>query len=588
MLDINNFKENLVEYECVRVRDTQSVWINAAEIDSLADVLGYGSTEVNFARFFSYVSKANRCFREYELDENERRVYFAERYGGRGVGENGGGGRAGNFGKFQVKGSGPNLLARSSATWHSYGSLNLIDAGYEAIYSTVLDGILPLGCAKIYGVIHTSTSGAFQMNGWGSKNAELLPAPGALLVREQAVRPAHFMHAERFSPPKSAALMHEPNRIRAVHRQLKRTFASNNDFIQFLGKFILSAAKQFAFARAARITHGGVSPSNICLDGRWIDLTEARFLSGGKNFCGSTPFYDEPQIIVESFTRLIYVFGKCNVAQFNVEPLIRYFHSVFDNCFAYYSLCILGLPNTNLSTIAESEDGTAYVKAFSGVILKGKQPVLNASDGPDPDDPVIAFMRLSYIALTDMQTCLPKLGAILNRPPSEALAVLAAFRNVVRNALAPEVDQADLEAYRSRVIASAIKALRWAYLSAYFYRGTITPRLYHVVGDRDISALGSFIQECVDHSKWIFDTACSGEVVILETGEVRISFNQARCTYTVTDGGEHTFRRYEDCLMFLTADYPSLRLSGTFDPFFYLQGIGDVLFHLEQMSCIPS
>jgi hypothetical protein len=424
------------------------------------------------------------------------------------------------------------------------------------------------------------------MYGWGTKNAQLSPAPGALLVREQVVRPAHFMHAEHFLPPKSASLMRESNRIRAVHRELKTKFESTNHFIQFVGKFILSAAKQFAFARAARIAHGGVSLSNICLDGRWIDLTEARFLSGGKNFRASTPFYDEPQIIVEAFTRLIYVFGKCNASRFNVEPLIRYFRSVFDSCFSYYSLSILGLPDTNLSVIAESEDGKVCVRAYSSVILKGKQAVSDASDGPDPEDPVIAFMRLAYVGLGDMRTPLPKLSAILNCPTSDAEAVVIAFRNVFRDALAPEGKEGDLETYRSRVIASAIKTLRWAYLSAYFYRGTITPRLYNFVADKDLSALGAFIQECIDQSKWIFATAVRGDVTILETAEVRIGFDQARCIYTVSAASECTFRRYEDCLLYITANYRDLRLSGSFNPFFYLQGIADVLSSLELMSCV--
>jgi len=587
MLDINEFKENLVEYECVRIRDAQSVWINADKIDDLKDVLGPGPTEASFARYFSYISKINNCFRDSELDRNERRIYRAERYGGRGVGENGGGGRAGNHGRFQIKGTGPNLLARSSATWHSYGSLNLIDAGYEAIYSTILDSLLPLGCVTIYGVIHTSTSGAFQMNGWGTRNAELVPAPGALLVREQVVRPAHFLHAETFSPPKSAALMHEPNRMRAVHRRLKAQFESTNQFVQFLGKFILSAAQQFAFARAARIAHGGVSPSNICLDGRWIDLTEARFLSGGKNFRGSTPFYDEPQVVIESFTRLIHAFTKCNVCQFNVEPLVRYFHSVFDSCFVHYSLSILGLSNTNLKFVAESEDGKAYVKAFASVILRGKQPVPDTSGGTDPSDPVIAFMRLSYIALANQNDVLPKLCAILGCPSAEALAVTVAFRNVFRESLALDASEADPQTYRSHAIASAIKALRWAYLSACFYRGAITPRLYQSVGAGDLSALGAFIQGCVDQSKWIFATACSGDVVILETSGVRVGFDQKRCSYIVTAGSERTFNRYEDCLDFITSRHPNLCLNGTLDPLFYLRGIADVLAHLEHMPGIP-
>lgn len=588
MLDINDFPENLVDYECVRIRDTRTVWLNAASTESLADVLDAGAPATSFARYFSYVPESNRCFGEAELDPRDRRVYRAERYGGRGVGDNGGGGRAGNIGQFQAKGIGPNPLARGSSTWHSYGSLNLIDAAYEAIYSTVLDGILPMGCARIHGVIHTSRGGALQSLNAATKDAELLPTSGAIVVRERTLRPAHFMHAEHFAPPKEAGLMREPLRIRAAHRRLKTRFESHNHFIQYLGKFILSSAKQFGFARAARIAHGGVTPSNICLDGRWIDLTEARFLRGGKNFRGLTTFYDEPQVIAEVVTQLMYVFGKSNVSRFNVEPLLRYFQNTFDSCFAFYSLIVLGMPDAHLSDVAESEDGKAFAKAYASVVLQGKRPVSDLPDRLDPDDPVIAFMRLAYLSLADVEAALPQLGAILRCPSADALPVVTAFRNVFRRAIAPQDCEVAPDAFRSQAIASAIKALRWACLSSYFYRDRIASHLYYVVDNKDLAEVGAFIQECVDQSKWIFATACGGDVTILETAQVRIGFDQARSVYTVTAGGERTFQRYEDCLAFIDATHPDLRLSGAFDPFPYLKGLAAVLANLERMPCTPA
>ncbi len=585
MLDINDFAENLVEYECVRIRDTRTVWLNAASMESLAEVLDAGAPDASFARYFSYVSKSNRCFGEAELDQHDRRMYLAERYGGRGLGDNGGGGRAGNIGPFQAKGVGPNPLACDTSTWHSYGSLNLMDAAYEAIYSTVLDGMLPLGCAKIHGIIHTSQGGALQSLNAATKDAELLPTSGAILVRERTLRPAHFMHAELFAPPKPDGLMREPQRIRAVHRRLRTRFESNNHFIQFLGKFILSSARQFGFARAARIAHGGVTPSNICLDGRWIDLTEARFLSGGKNFRGLTTFYDEPQVISEVVMQLMYAFGKSNVSRFNVEPLLNYLQKTFDSCFAYYSLEILGVPDAHLVAIAESEDGKAFAKAYSSIVLQGKRPVADLPAGLDPDDPVIAFMRLAYLSLADIEAALPKLGTLLRCPPADALPVATAFRNLFRRAIAPQDEHVAPEAFRSQAIASAIKALRWACLSSYFYRNRIASHLYHVTANKDLSDLGAFIQECVDQSTWIFAKACSGDVSILETEAVRIGFDQARSVYTVTAGGERTFQRYEDCLAFIQACHPDLRLSEAFDPFPYLEGLATVLAYLERMPC---
>lgn len=581
MLDINEFKENLVEFECARIRDTSTVWINAATADDLSGIVGGAAPERDFAQYFSYIARDNTCFGEAALDRNDRRTYLAERYGGRGVGTNGGGGRVGNYGKFQVKGVGPNLLASTTSTWHSYGSLNLVDAATEAIYSTVLGRILPLGCAKVYGVIHTSDSGALQIRRWGEKDASTAPMSGALLVRECTLRPAHFMHAELFAEPQSPKLMRESARIRAVHRQLKSRFENNNNFVQFIGKFVLSAARQFAFARAARIAHGGVTVSNICLDGRWIDLTEARFLTGGKNYTNQGTFYDEPQVISEVVTQLTYIFGKSNVSLFNVEPILRYCQKTFDNCFAYYALSILGLPLEGLEAIADSEDGKTFVKAYSTVVMRGKRPVVGIPAQFDPDDPVVAFMRLAYLGLCGDDSCTAALSALMRSQPADAQAVTSAFRNVLHSALMRSHPEADASVLRSGAIACAIKALRWAYLSAYFYRGRLVPRLYELVGDNDVGGVGAYIQACVEQSAWIFDGATGGQVVILETGTLTIAFDCDRNQYVVTGGGTRSFRHYADCLAFVTDEHPGVRVSGDFDPGFYLQGLADVLAKLE-------
>ena len=134
-------------------------------------------------------------------------------------------------------------------------------------------------------------------------------------------------------------------------------------------------------------------------------------------------------------------------------------------------------------------------------------------------------------------------------------------------------------------IACAIKALRWAYLSAYFYRGRIASQLYAMAYERRLGELGHYIQDCVDQSKWIFDTASTGQIVIAQTGKIRIAYDETLHRYTLAGDCECTFERYEDCLSFVTANYPDLQLSGTFDLGIYVQALREVLTSLENMSC---
>src|SRR5512138_1227895 len=66
-----------------------------------------------FSEQFSYVVPNAKCFDALSFSNSESRHMTAERYGGLGVGENGGAGRCGNFGAYQVKGVGPTPLVGS-------------------------------------------------------------------------------------------------------------------------------------------------------------------------------------------------------------------------------------------------------------------------------------------------------------------------------------------------------------------------------------------------------------------------------------------------------------------------------------------
>jgi hypothetical protein len=575
MLNISDFRENLVEYACVRVRDTKTVWINDAETAMLSQVLNAAPTFESFAHFFSYLPKENSCFQLESLDLTDVRTYQAERYGGHGVGTNGGGARVGNYAGFQIKGTGPNPLGdRAHSTWHSYGSLHLVDAAYEAIISTVLNRLLPHGCVKTFGLIFTNSSGALHARG-----SELHPASGALLVREQSVRPAHFMRAALFSPTKPSELMPDRHRVRAVNRQLRKQFGNDNGYIKYLGTFILSAAEQFAFALAARITHGALTPSNICLDGRWIDLTETRFLPSGVNFCGQTQFYQDAQIVVQIIAELAHVYGKSNCVQFNLTPLIAYYQEMFDNCFAYYALAILGLPAAGQADAAESDEGKLVAKALRAVITSNKTPLRKIDDVPDPKDPVVVFIRTLYLALVGIEEFPDELTGVLRRAGMEWRDVTTAFVRLGSFA-AGAADSGPFGA--TQRIAWAIKAWRWAKLSAFFYRSRITPHLFYLDAERSPADIGAYITECIDNATWIFATDTDGAIPIFQTPALRLVFDTVRGAYVLAMSGTHLFTHFADCMRYLRDSNTQLVLGDNFDAFDYLNSLADLLKELEQ------
>src|SRR5690348_8288649 len=89
----------------------------------------------------------------------ESREYFAERYGGRGVGLNGGGARCGTTGLVQIKGIGktPLVGVKSTEAEHSYGGASLQEAVREALWGEICHIALPFGAVRSFGIIETGT-----------------------------------------------------------------------------------------------------------------------------------------------------------------------------------------------------------------------------------------------------------------------------------------------------------------------------------------------------------------------------------------------------------------------------------------------
>ena len=69
---------------------------------------------------------------------------------------------------------------------------------------------------------------------------------------------------------------------------------SPQEFIKILLTFLARSANQFSFSAAMRISHNTLSPSNLALDGRWLDLPVASFYEVEKLLYLAT-FYQEKQ-----------------------------------------------------------------------------------------------------------------------------------------------------------------------------------------------------------------------------------------------------------------------------------------------------
>ncbi|WP_339492228.1 hypothetical protein [Pseudomonas sp. EA_15y_Pfl2_R67] len=209
------------------------------------------------------------------LTAPDKKVFFAERYGGDGILRNGGGGRGGYDGKYSIKGIGTNkLVADCSDPSHADGKLRLLDAIYEAIWGEIINIALPYGATRTLAIILTSEKYLI--------DEELHNR--ALSVREPTVRPAHFMRALMYKEKKGSLFEKDFKRVEAAIKKLvdflpydefKVDDAVSRNVRLSRGLTSLSKryARQFAYARAKRIVHRTVSASNVAIEGGWLDLT---------------------------------------------------------------------------------------------------------------------------------------------------------------------------------------------------------------------------------------------------------------------------------------------------------------------------
>ncbi len=206
----------------------------------------------------------------------ESATFYADRYGGGGTGIHHGSGRAASVGSFQIKGIGitPLRIAESGRFDHVNGRASLEEALREAVNSELNAAELPNGSNRVVAVIRS---------GLHAKHAGVIREEGALIVREDPLRPAHLLRnrstrgteeqkekkikaVEKVwkNPPwKEAGLLPED-----YSEPLDRAVAARDALFEFAER----VARQQAQSFARGIFHGALTPSNIELSGRSLDF----------------------------------------------------------------------------------------------------------------------------------------------------------------------------------------------------------------------------------------------------------------------------------------------------------------------------
>jgi hypothetical protein len=193
-------------------------------------------------------------------------VAIADRYGGMGIGRNGGSGRAVYVNGYHVKGVGRTpLISALTDRAHASGGAYLEECVREAVFSELAGAEFPFGAVPVLAIIET---GAVQI--WDTDHGPK-PERRCLLVRPAFIRPAHFVRAADFisiSPTEGAL---DAQRVARTAEAACEHFGRET-FGACWRAFWARWAEQLAYAYVHRLNHGGNTESNIALDGSLLDF----------------------------------------------------------------------------------------------------------------------------------------------------------------------------------------------------------------------------------------------------------------------------------------------------------------------------
>lgn len=306
-----------------KIFGAQLLWRNQSANSDMSDS--------EFVDDYSWVVKNNFFIDETRIHPNITQLAYAERYGGFGIGTNGGGARVVNVNNAQIKGVGANALAGGGALKsHSYGGLDIQGAVKEIIYSRLLSKISPVGVQTINGLIYLDDISALHNDN---------NAPSVLMVREPVARPGHLLPCTSFrlKPEYRMHMRSDYSRVLGIYKSIGKQ-ALLSEFYALIQFFLDKCADQLSFFRMARISHNALGPSNICLDGRVLDTALCSFVVSGTNYGQATSYFDEASTPIAIAKEWFYLIKKFLAD----EPVEEHFLKLYEEKFYQYACVNMG------------------------------------------------------------------------------------------------------------------------------------------------------------------------------------------------------------------------------------------------------
>lgn len=573
-MNLDEYPELLVPFVAMKLNSARTIWLSEKFSEQLTDRPQLGKDD--FSNRFAYLIPGGVTFDDLDLRSDDSIVFQAERYGGFGIGDNGGGARCGTLAGMQIKGIGKNPLAGTDDIHHSYGGFKAVYAVHEAIYSQILSRILPHGAVSVHGVILTGPDAAFikgMERGWGG-----------LMVREAAMRPANFLRASHFSPSEeiSRQIPSDVARVRAANKRLLRHCVNADGFITMLGRFLSNAASQFAFARLAGIMHGAVTPSNICVDGRWLDLTNTSFVSSSQNIGGgnrsSASFHEEMNEPVKIAQAVLETFSRFSGKALRIGPLLGYYKDSLKSSLITHLDYICGLPRRSFSSYASDDRLQRLLRLVldihnSAPLIYDRWPTQ-----PPECDPLFEIMVSLFTGASSDSDQSKKYF----RDASELRSLAASFFEIILSCSPGEA----IVAPANHLSLCFIRSAKRIFLPSFFYKGRVESQVKQLLATASLDTLETYIISILEASEWVFDLEGQFDSVVTRTPSCVLSFNSISGAFeaSLSNGEYLVFDHPRDALNWFRSSPPSHFILDEFDFAPFLGAIFENVLRIHERS----
>lgn len=315
----------------------------------------------------------------------EARIYYADRYGGKGINGHRGSGRAASKGKIQIKGVGRtslvNTYAGKSDTEHSTGRVSLTEGLGETIASQIADQELPYGANRVVAVILTGTQF------WDSSSR--LWIPRVLIVREDPLRPGHFI-----TNANSNRTKREADRMKFVMSTIDQALpqaansnpSTRSERIQLgVTELVRRHAQVAAYSYANRLLHSAFSPSNEEISGAALDYGSFMALDGysraGRLQEGE---YNGETKAVENVIKEIIKSLKTNLPAkerglvLTEKQALKLFEETYHRSLAFDFVALVGLPKEFLARLRSSAAFQTLSETLINIAQDGNDQPIDA------------------------------------------------------------------------------------------------------------------------------------------------------------------------------------------------------------------